>query len=218
SKLIKQLFLDSINKFINTNKLININETDEERVNKKNENPIHFISIISTIHNTIRNQTNLQKCCYLSYLSQAYVFYNLSQTQGIHFDKRSIFKDHDYGIPFFVKTEIKNSFEGIIDSELSHKKRLNFGINHWKTWLKKLKQHFQYNFSEIRESRLLPKRRGNQIYQHPMAQSCKRGSYEKDVLIAFKKQNTVEVYSSGNQKENFQKYSRYDLLSYQSSN
>nr|YP_010131362.1 hypothetical protein RF1 [Swertia franchetiana]QPZ76205.1 hypothetical protein RF1 [Swertia franchetiana] len=218
SKLIKQLFLNSINKFINNNKLININEANEERVNKKNENPIHFISIISTIQksiNTIRNQTNSQKCCYLSYLSQAYVFYNLSQTQGIHFDKRSVFKYHDYGIPFFVKTQIKKSFEGIIDSELSHKKRLNYGINCWKTWLKKLKRHYQYNLSEIRRSRLLPKRRGN---QNPMAQDCKRSSYEKNGLISFKKQNTVEVYSLGNQKENFQKYSRYDLLSYQSSN
>nr|UEP17501.1 hypothetical chloroplast RF1 [Gentianopsis barbata] len=222
SKPIKQFFLDSINKFIN--KLININEADEERVYKKNENPIHFISIISTIQksiNTIRNQTNSQKCCYLS---QAYVFYNLSQTQGIHVDKRYVFKYHDYGIygiPFFVKTEIKNSFErfeGIIDSELSHKKHLNYGTNRWKNWLKKLKRHYQYNFSEIRGSRLLPKGRGNQTYQHPMAQNSKRGSYEKDGLISFKKKNTVEVYSLGNQNENFKKYSRYDLLSYQSSN
>nr|YP_010169681.1 photosystem I assembly protein Ycf1 [Swertia nervosa]QRZ59503.1 photosystem I assembly protein Ycf1 [Swertia nervosa] len=219
SKLIKQLFLDSINKFIT--KLININEADEEGVNKKNENPIHFISIISTIQksiNTIRNQTNSQKCCYLSYLSQAYVFYNLSQTQGIHFDQKYVFKYHDYGIPFFVKTEIKNSFEGVIDSELSHKKRLNYEINRWKNWLKKLKRHYQYNLSEIRGSILLPKRRGNRIYQHPMTQNCKRGSYEKDGLISFKKQNTLEVYFLRNQKDNFQKYSRYDLLSYQSSN
>nr|QQY86529.1 photosystem I assembly protein Ycf1 [Gentiana urnula] len=222
SKLIRQLFLDSINKFIN--KFININERDEERINKKNENKIHFISIISTIQksiNTIRNQINSKKCCYLSYLSQAYVFYNLSQTQGINLDKlRYVFKYHDYGIPFFVKTEIKikNSFEGIIHLELNHNKCFNHGTNHWKTWVKKLKRHHQYNLSKIRWSRLLPKGLRNKISQHPMAQNCKKGSYEKDVLILFKKENPVEAYFVQNKKDNLKKNSRYDLLSYQSSN
>nr|YP_009420215.1 photosystem I assembly protein Ycf1 [Gentiana macrophylla]ASO75611.1 photosystem I assembly protein Ycf1 [Gentiana macrophylla] len=222
SKLIRQLSLDPINKFIK--KFININEADEERINKKNENKINFISIISTIQksiNTIRNQINSQKCCYLSYLSQAYVFYNLSQTQGIHLDKlRYVFKYHDYGIPFFVKNEIKikDSFEGIIHLELNHNKCFNYGTNHWKTWVKKLKRYHQYNFSKIRWSRLLPKGLRNKISQHPMAQNCKRGSYEKDVLILFKKENPVEAYFVQNKKDNLKKNSRYDLFSYQSSN
>nr|QXI84995.1 hypothetical protein RF1 [Gentiana phyllocalyx]QXI85005.1 hypothetical protein RF1 [Gentiana phyllocalyx] len=189
SKLIRQPFLDSINKFIN------INEADEERINK-----IHFISIIQKSINTIRNQINSQKCCYLAYLSQAYVFYNLSQTQGINLDKlRYVFKYHDYVIPFFIKTEIKikDSVEGIIHLELNHNKRLNYGTNRWKTWVKKLKRHHQYNLSKIRWSRLLPKGLRNKISQHPMAQNYKKGSYEKD---------------------NLKKKPRYDLLSYQSSN
>nr|QXI86370.1 hypothetical protein RF1 [Gentiana producta] len=144
-KPIRQLFPDSIKKFIK--KFININEAD------------------------IKKPKNLQKCCYLSCLSQAYVFYNLSQIQGINLNKvRYVFKYHDYGIPFFVKTKrkVKDSFEGVIYLALNHNKYFNSRTNHWKTWVKKLNRYCQYN------------------------------SYNSKVL----------------RKKN----SRYDLLSYQSSN
>nr|QXI89115.1 hypothetical protein RF1 [Sinogentiana souliei] len=223
SKAIRQLFFDSINKFkfikkfinINENEIdINSNETDDKRVTKKNENPIHFISTIQKSINTIKYQTNSQKCCYLSYLSQAYVFYNLSKIQGSYLDKlKYVFKYHNYGIPFFVKTD-----EGIMDLELNQEKRFNYGKNRWKNWLKKLKRYHQYNLSKIRWFRLLPKGLRNKISQHPTAQNCKRGSYQKDGLISFKKKNAVEAYFLGNQKDNLKKNSRYDLLSYQSSN
>lgn len=219
-KLTRQLFVDSINKIIK--KSINITEADQERVKKKNENPIRFISIISTLQksiDTIRNQTKSHNFCYFSDLSQAYVFYNLSQTQVINLDKlRYVFKYHDYGIYFFLKTEIKDSFEEIIDSELSPKRPLSYGTNDWKNWLKRLKRHYQYNLSPSRWSRLLSQRWRNKVYQHHMDENLNKDSSEKDRLIFFKKQNDVEVYSLGNQKENFQKYSRYDLLSYQSLN
>nr|QXI85248.1 hypothetical protein RF1 [Sinogentiana striata] len=221
SKDIRQLFFDSINKFkfikkfLNINEIdINSNETDEERVNKKNENPIHFISTIQKSITTIKNQTNSQKYCYLSYLSQAYVFYNLSKIQGSYLDKlKYVFKYHNYGIPFFVKTD-----QGIIHLELNQEKCFNYGTNRWKNWLKKLKRYHQYNLSKIRWFRLLPKGLRNKISQHPTAQNCKRGSYEKDGLISCKKQNVVEAYFLGNQKDNLKTNSRYDLLSYQSSN
>nr|YP_010216284.1 hypothetical protein RF1 [Gentiana zollingeri]UBR43127.1 hypothetical protein RF1 [Gentiana zollingeri] len=205
SKPIRQLFLDSINKFIK--KFININEADKEKVNQKKENKIHFISII-------KKPKNSQKCCYLSYLSQAYVFYNLSQIQGINLNKlRYVFKYHDYGIPFFVKTKIKvkDSFEGVIYLELNHNKYFNSGTNHWKTWVKKLNRYRQYNSYNSKASR-------KKISQHPMVQNCKKDSYEKDILILFKKENPVEAYFVQTKKDNLKKNSRYDLLSYQSSN
>nr|QXI89188.1 hypothetical protein RF1 [Gentiana aristata] len=170
-KPIRQLFSDSINKFIK--KFININEAAEERVNKKKENKIHFISII-------KKPKNSQKFCYLSYLSQAYVFYNLSQIQGINLNKlRSIFKYHDYGIPFFVKTKrkVKDSFD-------------------WKTWVKKLNRYCQYNSYNSKALR-------KKISKHPMAQNCKKDSYEKDILILFKKEN--QAYFVQNKKENLKK-------------
>nr|QWW89637.1 hypothetical protein RF1 [Gentiana leucomelaena] len=214
SKPISRRFLNSINKFIK--KFININEADEERINKKNEKQIYFISIIQKSINTIWNQMNSQKCCYLSYLSQAYIFYNLSQIQDINLNKlRYVFKYHDYGIPFFVKTKIKDSFEGVIYLELNQNKCFNYGTNHWKTWVKELNRYHQYNSYNYNYKGLRKK-----ISQHPMAQNCKRDSYEKDVLMLFKKENPVEAYfiQKQNKKENLKKNSRYDLLSYQSSN
>ncbi|CAA2956196.1 Ycf1 [Olea europaea subsp. europaea] len=40
--------------------------------------------------------------------------------------------------------------------------------------------------------------------------------YEKDQLIDSQKENILKVYSLLNQKDNFQKYYKYDLLSYKS--
>nr|YP_010262102.1 hypothetical protein RF1 [Gentiana rubicunda]UIB41605.1 hypothetical protein RF1 [Gentiana rubicunda] len=205
SKPIRQLFLDSINKFIK--KFININEADEEIINKKREKKIHFISIIKKLKNS-------QKGYYLSYLSQAYVFYNLSQIQGSNLNKlRYVFKYHDYGIPLFVKTQkkIKDSFEGVIYLELNHNKSFNYETNHWKTWVKKLNRYHQYNSYNSKASR-------KKISQHPRVQNCKKDLYEKDILILFKKENPVETYFVQNKKDNLKKNSRYDLISYQSSN
>ncbi|KAL3646543.1 hypothetical protein CASFOL_009510 [Castilleja foliolosa] len=85
-------------------------------------------------------------------------------------------------------------------------------MNQWKNWLR---EHYQYNFSQIKWSRLIPEKWRNALHKHHIAKKeivSKRHSYEKDPLIDSNKQ--FEVYSLSNPKENFQKYYRYDLLSY----
>nr|YP_009436364.1 hypothetical chloroplast RF1 [Cyphia belfastica]YP_009436381.1 hypothetical chloroplast RF1 [Cyphia belfastica]ATG26542.1 hypothetical chloroplast RF1 [Cyphia belfastica]ATG26559.1 hypothetical chloroplast RF1 [Cyphia belfastica] len=153
----------------------------------------------------------------LSSLSQAYVFYKLSQTQ-VSDKLRSVLQYR--GTSFFLKTAIKDSFErqGIFHSELKHKKLRNFGTNPWKNWLR---GHYQYNLSQIRWSLLIPQKWRNGVNQRhtPQNKDFNKGdSYEKDPLLHSKKQNDSEVYSltKTNQKNKFQKNYRYDLLAYKS--
>nr|ATG26646.1 hypothetical chloroplast RF1 [Cyphia bulbosa var. bulbosa]ATG26663.1 hypothetical chloroplast RF1 [Cyphia bulbosa var. bulbosa] len=139
----------------------------------------------------------------LSSLSQAYVFYKLSQTQ-VSDKLRSVLQYR--GTSFFLKTAIKDSFErqGIFHSELKHKKLRNFGTNPWKNWLR---GHYQYNLSQIRWSLLIPQKWRNGVNQRhtPQNKDFNKGdSYES------------EVYSLTNQKNKFQKNYRYDLLAYKS--
>jgi len=202
-----QLFIESIKKIMDKS----INKANQERINKKNQNTIYFISTIKKSIDTINNQTNSHIFCDLSYLSQAYVFYKLSQTQVSNLYKlRSFF--HYLGTSFFLKTEIKHSFEkqGIIQNELSLKKLPSYGMDQWKGWLKR---HSQYDLPSIRWSKLISEKWRNRVNQHHMAQNpnFKLNSYEKG---HYKKQKDSEVYSLLNQKENFQKNSRYDFLSY----
>nr|YP_010396620.1 Ycf1 [Cornus wilsoniana]UQJ75646.1 Ycf1 [Cornus wilsoniana] len=215
-----QLFLESTNKIID--KYFYNDERNQERIAKRNKNTIHSISTIKKSLYNISDDNNNKKSrifCDLSSVSQAYVFYKLSQTQVINLYKlRSVLQYH--GTSFFLKTAIKDYFgtQGIFHSELSHKKLQNSGINQWKNWLR---GHYQYDLSQIKWSRLIPQKWRNRVNQHRTAQTKdvnKWDSYEKDQLIHYKKQNDYEVYSLPNQKENFQKYYRYDLLAYKSIN
>nr|YP_009662491.1 hypothetical chloroplast RF19 [Tiarella trifoliata]QCU47935.1 hypothetical chloroplast RF19 [Tiarella trifoliata] len=196
-----QLFLESTKKKFD--KYIYNIEANEERIDKTNQNTIYFIKSlynISNIRNINKNSQNL------SSLSQAYVFYKLSQTQVISLDKlRSILQYH--GTSLFLKNEIKDYFgaQGILHSELKHKKLRNSGMNQWKSWLR---GHYQYNFSKIRWSRLVPQKWRNRVNQGWRAQNKdlnKWDSYEKDQVIHY-------------EKENFKKHYRYDLLSSKSIN
>nr|YP_009418592.1 hypothetical chloroplast RF1 [Stewartia calcicola]ASM44575.1 hypothetical chloroplast RF1 [Stewartia calcicola] len=211
-----QLFLESTKKMID--KSIYNNKTNQKKINKTNQNTIHFISTIKKSLYNISNK-NSQNFFDLSSLSQAYVFYKISQTQVLNLYKlRSILQYH--GTFFFLKTSIKDYFgtQGIICSELRHKKLRNSGINQWKTWLR---GHYQYHLSQIRWSRLIAQKWRNRINQCRTIQNQdlnKENSYEKDQLIHYKKKNDYEVYSLPNQKDNFQKYYRYNLLSYRSIN
>uniref|UniRef100_UPI0030E4DD39 Ycf1 n=1 Tax=Galopina circaeoides TaxID=120130 RepID=UPI0030E4DD39 len=230
-RLNTQSFIESKKKFTNTD----INERNYERINKKNHNTIYFISTIkksiANITNktnshlfcdlsyaNITNKTNSHLFCDLSYLSQAYVFYKLSQTQAINlnfYKLRSLF--HCRGTYSFLKTEIKHFFErqGLIHSELSHKKITNYAMDQWKGWLK---EHYQYDLSPIRWSKLISAKWRNRVKQHNKVpnKNDKWNFYEKDPLIHSKKQKDSEVYLLLilNQKDNFQKNSRYDFLSY----
>nr|YP_010982095.1 Ycf1 protein [Serissa japonica]UZM09083.1 Ycf1 protein [Serissa japonica] len=209
-----QSFFESKKKIGDT--AMNINETNYERINKQNHNTIEFISSIKKSIANINNKTNSHLFCDLSYLSQAYVFYKLSETQAINLYKlRSVF--HYRETYFFLKNEIKHFFarQGLIDSELNSKKLTNYPMDQWKGWLK---EHYQYDLSKIRWSKLISVKWRNRIKQHKMIQNpnYKSNLYEKDSLIHSKKQKDSKVYLLFilNQKDNFQKNSRYNLLSY----
>nr|YP_009695707.1 Ycf1 [Caiophora cirsiifolia]QEJ82289.1 Ycf1 [Caiophora cirsiifolia] len=213
-----QLFLESRKKIFD--KYIYNNETSQERIDKTNQNTIDFISNIKKSLFHIRNNKNSKILLDLSSLSQAYVFYKLSQTQVITLENlRSILQYTETS--FFLKTAKNNYFgtQGVCHSELNHKKFRNSGMNQWKILLR---AHSQYNLSQIRWSRLIPQKRRNRANQRRTTQNNKElskwDSDQKNRLMHYNKQNDYEVYSLPNQKENFQKYYRYDLLLYKSIN
>nr|YP_010040983.1 hypothetical protein RF1 [Craniotome furcata]QOZ41917.1 hypothetical protein RF1 [Craniotome furcata] len=207
-----ELFLKLTKKIID--KSIYNNERKQERINKKKKTPIPFIS---TIKKPLGNISNIKENSHifydLSYVPQAYVFYKLSKIQ-VSNSLRSVVQYQ--GIPFFLKPKIKDSFEtqGMLDSKLADKKLPSYEMNPWKTWLR---GHYQYHLSQIRWSRLIPEKWRNTFHQRRIAKKenfSKRHSYEKNPLMNSKKQKQFEVYLLSNQKDNFIKYYRYDLLSY----
>nr|URQ21465.1 hypothetical chloroplast RF19 [Symphoricarpos orbiculatus] len=192
--------------------------------NKRNQKTMNFFSV-STIKKarsnyTIRTTKKNSHIFYdLSFLSQRYVFFKLSQPQVINLSKlRSALQYH--GTSFFLKTAIKDSFgiQGIFHSELSHKKPRSY--DQWKNWLR---GHPQHNLSPIRWSRLIPQKWRNRVNQRCTAENkdLKKWSSdekEKDLLFHYTNPNLCKVDSVPNQQENFQKYYRYGLLSYKSIN
>nr|YP_010864888.1 hypothetical protein RF1 [Indigofera scabrida]WGS98120.1 hypothetical protein RF1 [Indigofera scabrida] len=215
-----QLFLESTKKIIN--KSIYNNEANAERNHKTNQSIINFISIIHKSYNT--TNTNSQNSCDVSSLSQAYVFFKLSQTQVINVYKyklRSFFEYH--GRFFFLKNEIKDSFfevQGIFHSKLRHKKPPYSAMNQWTNWLK---GHYQYDLSENRWSRLVPQNWRNGINERRVAQNkdlTNFDSYEKTRLILYKKQevDSLTKIDSLTKKKKIKKQYGYDLLSYKSIN
>nr|QKM78574.1 hypothetical chloroplast RF19 [Artemisia keiskeana] len=213
-----QLFMESTKKILE--KYIDNNEInkDKERINKKKQNKIDFISpmTIKKAFDNLRNSKQKPHIFFdLSYLSQKYVFFKLSQTQVINFNKlRSILQYN--GPSFFLKNEIKDFFgtQGIFDSKVRHNKLSNYEKNPWKNWLR---SHYQYHLSQITWSTLVPQKWRNKINQCHMSQNDdlkKRYSYEKDPLWDYKKKQNLKVYLLPNKEENFQKNYRYDLFSY----
>nr|YP_009407378.1 component of inner membrane protein import complex [Aldrovanda vesiculosa]ASA46291.1 component of inner membrane protein import complex [Aldrovanda vesiculosa] len=223
---------------------------EKERINKRNKETIKFIwnikdslFFISELEKwklkENRKITKNSKIFYdFSFLSQAYVFYKLSQNkvprfyklisilqnQGIFFvlnnDKqiKDYFQTH--GISLFLKKEIKDYFrkQGIIQSQLKDKKFQNSIAQQWKNWLK---SHYHHNLSTVEWSILAPEKWRNSITQYcrfKNSQLSKGVSYKKDRLIHYKKQKDSENYVLllQNKNENFQKILRYDFLASQS--
>nr|YP_010142117.1 Ycf1 [Muntingia calabura]QQK92362.1 Ycf1 [Muntingia calabura] len=215
-----QLFIKSTKKLFEKSIYNNENnETNQERINKKNKNTLDF-----TIKNSIYNikTKNSKIFCNSASFSQAYVFYKLSQTHVINVYKfKSIFQYH--GASLFPKNEIKENFarQGIFHYGLRHKDFCHSGMNQWKKWLR---SHYQYDLSHIKWLKLVPQTWRNRLNQHHMAQNedlNKLNSYEKDKLPHYEKQNYFEVHPLLNKeykKYNFKKNYRYDFLSYKSIN
>uniref|UniRef100_UPI0030022937 hypothetical chloroplast RF19 n=1 Tax=Aspidistra yunwuensis TaxID=2917581 RepID=UPI0030022937 len=215
-----QLFFESTKKTIN--KSISNAETNQEGIEKTNQNTMNFISTIknpfSNFSNTnISNQNIRNNNCDLSSLSQAYVFYKLSQNQLLNkYHLKSVLQYH-HTYPF-LRDIIKNycTTRGIFDSKSRQKKIHKSGMNKWKNWLR---GHYQYNLSHTKWDHLVPKKWRNRVNQCRTIQkkdSMKLDLYkkEKDQLIHYTKQNYYAVDSSISQKEKWKKHYGYDLLSY----
>ena len=220
-RLNAQLFLESIKKIIT--KYISNNESNKKKIDKTktNQNKFHFISIITKSRDIDVINKNSKIFCDISFLSQAYVFYKLSQTKILNLYKlRSIFEYHN----LFLKNEIKDYFrdQGLFNSELKEKNLINsFSLmNQWKNWLR---SHYQYKYdlSQLRWSRLIPEKCRNRIYQHHMVENKKLSKWnlhEQDQLIHYDKKFELNLFVNQKQKKNFKKHAKYSLLSYKSIN
>nr|UMP08029.1 hypothetical chloroplast RF1 [Cannabis sativa] len=194
--------------FESTKKILNKYSSYKNPISTNETNP-NITQFISTIKKSISNLNKSQTFYDLSYLSQAYVFYKLSQPPFFHFFNlyksklRSVFQYQYKGTSFFLKNGIKDYFVGtqeIFNSELRHRNPSNYGINQWKNWLK---GYYQYDLSQ---SKLIPPKSRNIVKKNSIVQNKhfkKFDSNEKNLLI-----------NSEKQKKNVKKQNKYDLLSY----
>nr|QRE83941.1 hypothetical chloroplast RF1 [Humulus lupulus] len=192
--------------FESTKKILNKYSSYKNPISTNETNP-NITQFISTIKKSISNLNKSQTFYDLSYLSQAYVFYKLSQPPFFHFFNlyksklRSVFQYK--GISFLLKNEIKDYFVGtqeIFNPELRHNPPRNYGINQWKNWLK---GYYQYDLSQ---SKLVPPKSRNIVNKNSIVQNKhfkKFDSNEKNLLI-----------NSEKKKKNVKKQNKYDLLSY----
>nr|AHI87586.1 hypothetical chloroplast RF1 [Chionographis japonica] len=209
-----QLFFESKKKIIN--KSIYNDEKNKEGIDETNQNTMNFISTIKrSFYNTNISNKNLNSHCDLSYLSQAYVFYKLSQTKLFNkYYLRSVLQDR--GTYHYLRDKIEDYCikRGIFDYKARHKKIKKSGMNEWKNWLK---GHYQYNLSQTKWYQLEQKKRRNRVNQGRTIQnkdSIKLDSYKKEKIHHYMKENYYAVDSLMNQKEKFKKHYRYDLLSH----
>nr|QJS35324.1 hypothetical chloroplast RF1 [Calochortus venustus] len=224
SKINTQFILESTKKIINKSTYTYNGETNQEGIDETNQNTMNFISTIkklflNTTNTNISNQ-NFNKYSDSSSFSQAYVFYKFSQIQLLNkFYLISVFQDHE--THNYIRNKIKDYCitQGIFDYKSRHNKIQKSGMHEWKNWLKVF---YQYHFSQIKWSRLVPKKWRNRVNQLRMIQnknSIKVNSYKnkKDPLSHYVNEDYYEMDSLTNQKEKFVKkyYSyKYDLLSH----
>nr|YP_009898462.1 Ycf1.2 [Mathewsia auriculata]QKK45270.1 Ycf1.2 [Mathewsia auriculata] len=210
-RITTQLFFESTKTILD--KYSYKNEENGEK-KKKKKNTIYFIS---TIKNLISKK---KKISYdLCSLSQAYVFYKLSQIQVSNFSKLKAVLEYNICITsFFVKNQIKDFFQeqGIFHYELKDKTFLNSEVNQWKNWLR---SHSQYNLPQIAWARLVSQKWKKKINQDSLVLNpslTKEDSYEKNKFDNYKKQNFFEADSLVNPKHNLKKDSIYNLFCYKS--
>nr|YP_001123004.1 Ycf1 [Aethionema cordifolium]A4QJH4.1 RecName: Full=Protein TIC 214; AltName: Full=Translocon at the inner envelope membrane of chloroplasts 214; Short=AtTIC214 [Aethionema cordifolium]BAF49829.1 hypothetical protein [Aethionema cordifolium] len=214
-RMTTQFFFESTKKILD--KSIYKNEETEDKITKKK----NTIYLISTIKKLISNK---KKMSYdICSLSQAYVFYKLSQLQVSNFSKlRAVLEYNICGTSLFVTNQIKDFFQkhGIFHYKLKEKTFLNSEINPWKNWLR---SHYQYNLPEIVWARLVTEKWKNQINQNSLVLNKslnKEDSYEKNKFDNYKKLNYLKADSLLNpkQKQNFKKDSIYNIFCYKSIN
>nr|AHA13240.1 hypothetical chloroplast RF19 [Thaumatococcus daniellii] len=220
--------ISKVNAQLSTKKILNESIYNDERnregIDEIDQNTMNFISTIKKSFSNPNISNNSNTYYDLSSLSQAYVFYKLSQTQLLNnHHLKSVLQYH--GTYPFIKIKDKMKYfcmtQGIFDSKSRHKKINKSGMNEWKNWLK---GHYPYNLSQSKWSPLVPKKwrkRLNQRCTIKNQESMKLYSYkkEKDRLIPYIKENfyAVDLLTNQKQKEKFKlkKTYRYDLLSHE---
>nr|YP_009450103.1 hypothetical chloroplast RF1 [Burmannia championii]ANK36300.1 hypothetical chloroplast RF1 [Burmannia championii] len=206
-----QPFYKSLKKIIKKYIIYN-DKINQQRIDKTNENKMNFIF-------TLKKSTNTTSDYNLSFLSQAYVFYKISQTKLFNsYSLKSILKYNDT-YPFFnEKIQDYCIVQRIFDIKSKNKKIQKSGINEWKNWLKHC---YQSNLSQIKWSQLALQKWRNKVNQkysikkkpikldsHKLASDKK----ERDQFIYYKGKNYSEVDSLVNKKKKFNKQYEYDFL------
>uniref|UniRef100_A0AAU7LJL9 Protein TIC 214 n=1 Tax=Liparis brunnea TaxID=3137895 RepID=A0AAU7LJL9_9ASPA len=219
SKINAQLFFESTKKIFNQsiyNKEIN---KEKEGIDEINQNTINFILTIKKLFSNTENTKNSNRDSNtywnLSSLSQAYVFYKISQNQLLNKYQLRPVLQYQGSYPFF-KENLKSycMIHGIFDSKSIHNKIKISVINEWKNWLK---GHYQYDLSKKKRFRLIPKKWRNRINKHRMIQNKESNQldlYKKYQFIYSMNKNDYAANSFMSQKDKWKKYYRYDLLSY----
>nr|YP_009092727.1 hypothetical protein ycf1 [Eustrephus latifolius]YP_009092739.1 hypothetical protein ycf1 [Eustrephus latifolius]AIR12578.1 hypothetical protein ycf1 [Eustrephus latifolius]AIR12579.1 hypothetical protein ycf1 [Eustrephus latifolius] len=201
AELLGELFIESTKKISN---YFVYNDNDERKIEKIKQKTMDFIltSFSNTkikFSNDDENSNNENANIYrdLSSLSQAYVFYKLSQNQLLNkYPLKSVLQHH--GTYPFLRDIIKNSCtaRGLFDSKPRHNKIHKSGANKWKNWLR---GHYQYNLSQAQWSCLEAQKWRNRVNQCCTIQ---------------KKDSMKAVRSSMSQNEKWKKRYGYDLFSY----
>nr|UKQ58022.1 hypothetical chloroplast RF19 [Silene stewartiana] len=200
-------------------KRLDNNEKIKEKVEKTNKKTIQFIkSLLYFVSHINKNSKILSD---FSFLSQAYVFYKLSQAEVINlylYKLRFIFQYR--GTFLFLKNEIKNYFvtQVITSSKLKLKKLQNYEQTQWKNWLK-LKSNYQYDLSQQKWSQLGLQKWRNRVTEYceiekKNLQKNKRNSDKKDQLLNAKNIKNSENYLLLDQKYNLKKNDKYNILAY----
>nr|YP_009975937.1 Ycf1 [Annona reticulata]YP_009975958.1 Ycf1 [Annona reticulata]QNK05354.1 Ycf1 [Annona reticulata]QNK05375.1 Ycf1 [Annona reticulata] len=206
SRIHAQPFFESKRKMIEDNKKRIVEA-------KKKKAIMNFISILKKSRSNIKkshsnisdekSQTSRRRRNF-SFLSQAHVFYNLSQTHAKKYRSRS-----DRGALLFLKNRIKD-FLRILGIAKSSPKS-NSGK--WKNWLR---GHYQYNLSQTRWSTLAPQKWRNKVSKRRTSQNqkSKKDSYKKAQPIHCEKQKKDVMDSLPLPIHKLKKNYRYDLLSH----
>nr|BBM33888.1 hypothetical chloroplast RF1 [Dendrobium chrysanthum]BBM33962.1 hypothetical chloroplast RF1 [Dendrobium chrysanthum] len=219
SKINAQLFFESTKKIFNKSIYNNEINQEQEGIDETNQNTMNFLLTIkelksfSNTDNTTNSNQNYNTYWNLSSLSQAYVFYKISQNQLLNkYQLRPVLK-YQGSYPFF-KENLKDycMIHGIFNS---HNQIHTYVMNEWKNWLKG--GHYQYDLSQKKRSPLVPKEWRNRINKHRMIQNKESNQldlYQKYQFIYSMKKNDYAANSFMSQKDKWKKHYRYDLFSY----
>nr|YP_010875489.1 hypothetical chloroplast RF1 [Calanthe tsoongiana]WHE15667.1 hypothetical chloroplast RF1 [Calanthe tsoongiana]WOC84198.1 hypothetical chloroplast RF1 [Calanthe tsoongiana] len=201
SKINAQLFFKSTKKIFNKSIYNNEINQEQERIDETNQNTMNFILTIKKLFSNTDNTKNINQNSntYLNFssLSQAYVFYKISQNQLLNkYNLRPVLQ-YEGSYPFF-KDNLKDycMIHGIFNSKSRHNKIHTYGMNEWKNWLK---GHYQYDLSQSRC--MIQNKESNQLDLYKKYQflySMNKNNYAANLFMSDK----------------WKKHYRYDLLSY----